>query len=1141
MAFVDRRTLVVLVVLLLLGTALWWISGGRFAPPTTVPTTTGPETPGATASAAIADGNGIVAPPIARTDASPPPLTPPEAAFSVTGVVLADPRAPDLSAARVVAHKGRPEDQNRALMNGMAGPDGLSRDPPFVLTGGPIASAAVGRDGRFSLAAAERHLRLSIEHDLYVLPLPEIVHVPAASRTSEVVLAPLLGGCVRGRLLGALRGEVGDVRLLLDADPMSVMRDSRLFLGTIVGSRRPNAVPDADGLFVFRGVMPGSTLAFAAKGRKAFVRATHPPLEPGEVRDVALAVRSAASVEVTVAKPDGTPIVGASVSVRPTGATGMTLPQLLAQHGETDAEGRCRIEGLPDERSRIEATARGCTSSSTEVELQAGDAAVQVRLVLSEGGFVTGVVVTPDGQPLADAGVAHQPSTDLPMIGDMATQLGPDHLAAIAADGARTDAEGRFRLGGLDDDGEFLVVAAHPRFAAGITRGVRMGDHDVKVALQPLGGLRGRALAAEDGRPLTTFTVTLLRTSFLVLRMPQRQSTIENAADGSFELSTLSPGAYTLQLSAEGRSDTTKDIDVKPGTLDVGDLQLPQAAAIAGTVRDEHGSPVPFASVRRRQGALADNPMMAMFGGGSAQAYTDAQGRFRLAPLPPGRLQLLATAQGFASGRTERFQLAAGQELDDVVIVLGHGGAIRGRLLMGPGQQPDDFLLLVQEQGTQATQTAVLAADGSFTVANLDPGQYTVQSMPQALMRGFGGQDWKPGKGIRLGDVFQKITDHVVSQRCSVRAGETTDVTLDASDVSVGTRWTLRVELGGVSLASGLVEVTGLDDGRVRGAMLQNGEATFGGMRAGPHRVQVRSGTTMAPVGQPQDVELPAGRDEHRSTLSLPGGELRGRVVDATNGEPLRSALVRLLHDGRAEQDDPVGMALTDASGTFHFPGLADGSYSLLAVEGVLSGREGTTSRRSGLRVAAGQPNEPIELRAQPAASASALVTTDGGTPIAGATVLCVDPDGHPLGAFAIATSGADGRAYFGGLPDGRARVVGRAPGHAPAATDVQQVGADLTVEFPLRLSSGTRTTLQAFDRDGQPLAGATLTARCNGGPWLPAMLLVEGQRGDGGLELGRLGRGAWEFRVSHPRVGTLTAQRTIGDEASATIVIAPR
>jgi hypothetical protein len=46
---------------------------------------------------------------------------------------------------------------------------------------------------------------------------------------------------------------------------------------------------------------------------------------------------------------------------------------------------------------------------------------------------------------------------------------------------------------------------------------------------------------------------------------------------------------------------------------------------------------------------MGDNPMMALFGGGATGAHTDGEGRFRLEPLAAGRLQLLATAEGFAS------------------------------------------------------------------------------------------------------------------------------------------------------------------------------------------------------------------------------------------------------------------------------------------------------------------------------------------------------------------------------------------------------------------------------------------------------------------------------------------------------------
>ena len=45
--------------------------------------------------------------------------------------------------------------------------------------------------------------------------------------------------------------------------------------------------------------------------------------------------------------------------------------------------------------------------------------------------------------------------------------------------------------------------------------------------------------------------------------------------------------------------------------------------------------------------------------------------------------------------------------------------------------------------------------------------------------------------------------------------------------------------------------------------------------------------------------------------------------------------------------------------------------------------------------------------------------------------------DGRPLGALGLATTGPDGRAWFGGMPRGEARVVARAPGLAPGASDL--------------------------------------------------------------------------------------------------------
>lgn len=1113
-----------------------WLGWTQWLPPPATPPVPEPPAPGAPpvpANAALETTTTDAQ----RALAAPRLDTP---VFIVQGLVLAARGGPSPAGAIVQAYAGEPQDENGNLLGGMAGPSGWAREPAFVQRGDPIASAPVDGSGKFALRTTERHLRLQLDHDLYGLALPEMVHVPAATRQTTVVLVPYLGGCLRGRLFGAHAPDVREVRLVLEPDAMAVMRDSNSLIATMTALARAPAVPDDDGAFAFRAVPTAGKLLLSATGSRSTGRLPLPPLAPGEVREVALPVQRALELPVAVVDDRGGPVAGATVTVRTIASGPMPLARLTEPRATTDHDGRCVVAPLTPGMVEATATARGRIAAAANVELPADGFPPPLRLVLGEGGVVTGTVLAADDSPVADARVAHHGEEALPLLGDLASQLGPEMLAALANDGVRTDASGRYRLTGLADPGEFLVIAAHPDHSPGTTRGVRMGDQDVVVRLAPLGGVRGTAVAA-DGNPLPQFTATLLRTSFLVLRMPVRRETFA-AADGAFAFARLAPGSYTLRLEAEGHSDVERSVDVQPGEpLDVGALTLAIAAEIRGVVLDLDDRPVPAALVRRRQGAMADHPMLAMFGAAGARAHSDDDGRFRLAPLPPGRLQLLATAAGFAPGRSERLELVAGQALDGVVIRLDHGGTIAGRLRVAPGQRPAEFLVLAQHQSTQASANADLADDGSFTITDLEPGPYAVQAMPHDLLQRLGGQDWKPGESLRLGETMQQVTDNVVSQRCSVRAGAVTEVELDASDIALGARWVLRVRYDDGAAVDGLVEVTAMDDGRMRVAMLADGTATLARARPGPHRVQVRSGLTMAPIGGPQDVDFPAGRTEHVTTLRLPAGELRGRVVDAATGAPLRGAVVRLLHAGAAELDDPLGMALTDDQGAFVFAGLRAGTYGLLAADPLNPGGSDAASRRDGVRVVPGTPAEPIELRSAPAATAGVLVTTAGGAPVAGATLLCLDADGHTLGAPALAVSGADGRAWFGGLPRGAARVVGRALDHAPAATPLLQLDPATPAEFTLVLPAGAPVTLLVVDRDGQPLRGATLTARCSGGPWLPGALLAHGTRADGAVDLGRLAAGSWQFRVQHPAIGSVEQTRTLDGRTPVHVVVAPR
>lgn len=1135
---VQRPAILVLAALTLVGALFAWLAFGRGDPlhePGRAPqnhAASGPaagELTPATGSAERAEGpaRDLVA-------ERPSPRQ-----FVVRGTVLAERQGLSPVGARVLAYRGRPGD-DRSFWPG-AGSGGMNSggEPSFLLVGEPIATAEVTSDGSFELVAHEADLRLTLEHDYYVLPMPEMVHVPTSGHVDSVVLTPLLGGLLQGQVLGKGAEDVTEVALRSEADPMSVMRDPQLFLGAMASMTGRNATVH-DGVFRFRGVLPRTNLTLRATEGSLLGQVRVPQLAAGETREIVLPVRRGAALQVSVVDDAGAPIEGAQVMVTSAADGSSMVPQLHARRGATANDGAVRFDGLEGGNATVEASAKARTTARAEVTLDVTGEPGVVQLRLSEGGVVTGRVLAPDGSPLADAFVAHHPGGSLPIVGNLADQLGPQTLALAARGGVKSAADGTFRLTGLDDDGEFLVVAAHPSYSASYRDGVRMGDVDVQVQVDPQAEVHGRVVRDDSGAPVPEFTVGLLRTAFMVMRMPVCTLSVADATDGAFALGGVASGDYTLRVEVAGLGSVEKNVKIGRGQTDVGELRVEAAAWVRGTVLDATGVPVPRAQIRKRQGGMADNPMLSMFLGAGTFAYSDQNGHFRLGPLNPGRMQLVASVSGHASGRSERLAVGAGEELQDVVITLTEGGSIHGRLQTGPGQFADDFLLMAQEQATQASYGADLAPDGTFRFEHLDPGQYVVQAMPQGLMRGFGAGNWRPGQGMKLGEMMRKITDSVVSQRCTVRDGESSEVLLDARELDDGSVWTVHVEVGGKPLQDGVLEAQSPGTGRVRVAMLENGVGTFGGLPAGDYRLQVRSGMTMAPVGSAQTATLPEGIGTHRTTLALPGGELRGRIVSANDGEPLRAALVRLYHDEHAERDDAVGMALSDGDGSFRFAGLLPGRYTLVAADGPL-GDTGTASRREGIEVIADVAGEAIELRAQPAASASVIVTADGGAPLAGVTVLCVDVDGRPIGSLGLAVSGADGKAWFGGLARGAARVVGRAPGFAPGVSEVLEVDPSSLTEFRLDLPRGTRTTVQVFDRDGKMLHGATLTARWGSGPWLPTLLLEEGRGADGSIDLGRLGRGEWQFRVTHPAIGTQETTRTIGDEPSVTLVITPR
>jgi len=1073
----------------------------------------------------------------------------------VVGRFEADPRLP-LAAAVVRAVQRQA--QSGGKQPPLASPFGNSFAGimPLDPAAPEYAHADVQTDGSFTLELdalpRDADVALRLDHDHYLLPTT--ISVPTAGRTNVDLgtLHPLLGALVLGRLHGfTAPGEV-DVKLVAEMDMMAPARDPWLFAAQMAGSMRAPARADADGRFALRAV-PATASAYVyatvdadAMSADARLGTTEPfGLAPGETREVAVHARPTASVAVTVRDDAGQALADAAVRLATTTGA-FTGRALTARRGTTDATGVAHVHGAMTGGNRVEIDAFGFTPLRATVTLAAGEQSLQFQL--TRGATIEGRIEDDAGQPVAGARIASTPSIEIPVLGDVNGMTRPETLAPAAENSrCRSDADGGFVLPGLEAGESFTLVVVRDGFAPKTESGVRAGARDVRVALQRQAKVLGRAIDAAAGTPLRAFEVEAVATMMMGMEQVLHRERLQDAADGRFALA-LSPGRAALRLDAPGFGCTTVPLQLDAGAqVDLGDVAMHPSAFVAGRVVDEQGAPVMGARVQVKRGGMMDNVMFTVMSGVvTDHATSDAEGRFRLDDVTPGRLRLRATHPDFATGESSRVEVAPGAACEDVVLVLDHGGSIAGRLLLAPGTRLADWDVYVGDlRGSGAPLTAELGQDGSFRVENLAQGTYKVQAMntrsfTAAMQSTMGGENDRPNVSGLLANIMNKL----VQAQCQVRSGETSTIELDATDLETG-GCTLVVEvwIGDEHLAHGFLEARGAGDGGGRIATIEDGTAELSGLRAGAMTLQVRTGLGFAAVGEPQTITLEPSEATARRTLRLPGGAMAGRVLDENSGEPIRGACVRARRsDTVATTAVEIGFTLTDADGAFHFRGLAPGTYSVVADEMLGASPDRTGGRIEGVPLGAGETRTGLVLRARRGAQVSVTVRDAFGAPVRHAMVLLVDADGQPAATLPIAFTDGDGRAEQAGLPDGAVRAVVRAVGLAPGISELQAATAERELLLDVTLPTGTDVALRLEDADGALLTGATVAARLGTGPWLSGPLLGASGGGDGELSLGVLPAGSVRLRITHPRTGTFEVERAVPAGRRATLTVtAPR
>lgn len=505
---------------------------------------------------------------------------------------------------------------------------------------------------------------------------------------------------------------------------------------------------------------------------------------------------------VVTAADTGAPIADLAVTLELPGGTEVasTSTDAAGAYTFTDLQAASYIAQFSDDYGTGHL---GTTSSPLTVN--DGQSITGVNVALALGGSITGTVSLSTG-PLT------QPAT-VALVGQGSVVNSPGDLFGIP-----TAADGTFTLTGLKSGNYTLYFAGPnganvaPQYYGGVespadatyfavTAGQTVTGKD--AVLEPGSSISG-TVTGPDGSPLAFAPVGALSPTDGVI------ASTSTASDGSYTLSGLAAGSTTLQFyppfaddllpqwwSGASTEAGAQYFDVPAATQLTGyDASLATGSSISGTIKDDSGNPIPYATAN----ALKAGEVYPVSG------FADASGNYTIPGLTAGDYTVsfdasgAGDAAGWWNGATTPsaatvIHVGDQQQVTGIDAALGAGATISGTisgLTAGGTSFPaaNATITVARTDGSQASQ---VYADqtGAYTVAGLPAGSYRVYVEPQGDTT-----DFTPQWYLNAGSL-------ATARPVTVTAGQT----LDGIDVTLAAAVTLPALTAATPKISGTARV----------------------------------------------------------------------------------------------------------------------------------------------------------------------------------------------------------------------------------------------------------------------------------------------------------------------------------------------
>ncbi len=587
---------------------------------------------------------------------------------------------------------------------------------------------------------------------------------------------------------------------------------------------------------------------------------------------------------------------------------------------------------------------------------------IDARLV--RGGEISGTVRLGSAKGAALRGICVEVSgaDELATMGPTVTSSGGKYLVKGLATGV-------YQLTftpGCGNNSNYLPLT-YPR---SIRVTVGKTTQGVNAVMQPAGIISGTVTSAATSAPLQGICVNVYAANGFVT---DDDLAIITDDDGGYQIAGVPPGSYRVYFFGcsnsasyapqfyDGQADLEagKLVRVALGQTRSGiDARMEPGATISGTVTDSAGADLLYVCMypitpQSLTGPSAGPGTQVSIDGDNATASSNANGTYTITNLAPGPYYVgfssclgsnLAQQWYPASADITSASLVstrAGTVTSGIDVAMPTGGVITGTVRNGAGKLVPNFCVdassvsdpaLIQATGPPATYPPT-NMNGQYQINQLATGDYNVEFVPCAG-GGYANQ-WFRGKPTEASATVVKVT-----------AGKVT------SDVNAVLRpgqpvsGTVRSGVTNKPIAGLCVRATDSAGNEVAEVQTNSaGQYTLDEIAAGTYTLEFfdcnQLSPALAPVARDFVVVSATKPTTGINAVLRPGGSIAGTVSGAapgggaTAGEPGICVVATRVGGYGADT-----VALTGATGAYHFTAVAPGRYSLLFTPDCLTADE---------------------------------------------------------------------------------------------------------------------------------------------------------------------------------------------------------